>query len=69
MWPMTSGDRISCRIASAALRRCVSLPAKFSMLKPPTVNSSAAGAGTGTPVMFAPARQRRLGQQLVGAER
>lgn len=29
-------------------------PAKFSMLKPATVNSSAAGMGTGTPLMFAP---------------
>ena len=31
------------------------LPAKFSMLKPPTVNSSAAAARTARPLMLAPA--------------
>ena len=44
--PMTSGERMTCRIAYAAFRRCVSLFAKFCRLKLPTVNSLAAGAGT-----------------------
>ena len=39
------------------------------MLNPPTVNSSAAGAGTARALMFGPTRRRRLGQNLVGAER
>ena len=53
MWPMTSGDRITSRMASAAFGRCVGLLPKFSMLKPPTVNSSAAGGGTGMALMLA----------------
>ena len=42
MCPMMSGERITSRIASAALRRCVASLVKFSMLKPATVNSPAA---------------------------
>jgi len=50
---MTSGERSTWRIASAALRRCVSLLAKFSMLKPAIVSSSSAGSLTGMALMFA----------------
>ncbi len=49
---MMSGDRITVRMLIAALRRCVSLPVKFSMLYPAIVNSLAAGTGTATAVMF-----------------